>query len=67
MFDQAFIIAVASTLNPLLLALMEGTGAAIGELTGTPWVSMGKTIGRIALAYLGILSVNWVDATCSGS
>jgi hypothetical protein len=34
-FDQAFIIAVASTLNPLLLALMEGTGVAIGELTGT--------------------------------
>jgi len=28
---------------------------------------MGKTISRIALAYLGILSVNWVDATCSGS
>ncbi len=119
-FGQAFIIAVAETLNPFLLALVGGAGAAIGELTGyilgasgrrvmnrttfiqrlpafpprlmgpllllfaaTPlpfdiaglsagslhyplwrflaWVSVGKIISTLALAYLGILSVDWVD------
>lgn len=120
-FGQAFIVAVAESLNPLLLALVGGVGAGLGELTAyvagatgrkalsaavidrwlgriphawigplllvfaaTPlpmdfaglwggsvrydlrrflvWTIAGKILNTLALAYIGITSVGWVDS-----
>ncbi len=120
-FGQAFIVAVAESLNPLLLALVGGIGAGLGELTAyfagatgrkalstavidrwlgripqawigpllllfaaTPlpmdfaglwggsvryslrrflvWTIAGKILNTLALAYIGISSVGWVDS-----
>ncbi|MDA1036706.1 MAG: VTT domain-containing protein [Chloroflexi bacterium] len=66
-FGQAFIAAAAQTLNPWVLGIVGGLGAAVGEISGyVVGRSGGKTVGRRLFARYGgsrVLRANLMGPT----